>query len=655
MSITIKTYNAYFIFILFVFAANLLYAQGTTKTAAIYAKNDVDSVKIQKLIRFAAKNRYNANTLEAIKKANQLATTNKYKAKAQCALGNYYFYASKLDSAETILNNAKILVSKNNKAPFIKAAIRNSLSGIYRKRGDVTRAIETLLDSKRILENTDTLTLSPKARIRLKGEQVVLNNSLANFYNQIKEYDKAITYYDKAFNKALLLNVPANAGIVLSNKGDLLLNIGKYKEALEVLLKAKSLKTQGKASVFSIANSNQNIAAVLLKLGKYKEALDYANKAIEVYEKNKLDNELIFAYSLQGTIYYETKVYQKAIEKCNLAKDLALQKNVLEGQQKAYACLAKSYEAIGDYKAALSNYKALQKVKDTIFNEKNIKEITQLEMQHAYDSEKKIQKLLAITKDKESKAIIRNLIIGLVALLFVLLLLYRMNVLRKQSNEKLKEKNIKISETLAVNEVLVKETHHRVKNNLQIITSLLNMQSRFLADDKSKEILKDSQNRIKSMALIHQKLYKEEHLTSIETSTYFTELISSLCYSYGVDSSRILKDIKIESHLLDVDTAIPLGLIMNELISNAFKHGIDKETGEFSLSFLKINDELQLTIKDNGVGIPSNVDWEQSKSYGMKLVHTLSKKLNATITFINNNGLEIHMIIRKFDTIKIKG
>jgi two-component sensor histidine kinase len=655
MSIKIKTYNKYFIFILFVFASSLLYAQNATKTATIYAKNDVDSIKIQKLIRFAAKNRYNTNTLEAIKKANQLATSNKYKAKAQCALGNYYFYASKLDSAETILNNAKILVSKNDKAPFIKASIRNSLSGIYRKRGDVTRAIETLLDSKKILENTDTLTLSSKARMRLKGEQVVLHNSLANFYNQIKEYDKAITYYDKAFDKALLLNAPANAGVVLSNKGDLLLNIGKYKEALDVLLEAKLLKIQGKASELSIANSNQNIAAVLLKLEKYKEALNYVNKAIKVYEKNKLDNELIFAYSLQGAIYYETKAYQKAIEKCSLAKNLAIQKNVLEGQQKAYTCLVKSYEAIGNYKTALSNYKALQKVKGTVFNEKNIKEITQLEMQHAYNSEKKIQELLTVAKEKENKAIIRNLIIGLVALLFVLLLLYRMNVLRKQSNKKLKEKNIKISETLAVNEILVKETHHRVKNNLQIITSLLNMQSRFLTDDKSKEIIKDSQNRIKSMALIHQKLYKEEHLTSIETSAYFTELISSLCYSYGIDSAQILKDIKIESLLLDVDTAIPLGLIMNELISNAFKHGIDKETGEFSLSFLKVNNELQLTIKDNGAGIPNDMNWEQSKSYGMKLVHTLSKKLNATITFINNNGLEIHLIIRKFGSIKIKG
>jgi len=648
-----KTLLRYFIFILLLAFSFGIYAQSQVDT--LYLTSDIDTVKIQKLIRFAAKNRYNPNTLEAIKKANQFAKNNKYKAKAQCALGNYYFYASKLDSAEIILNNAKILVDKNDKAPFIKAAIRNSLSGIYRKRGDVTRAIETLLDSKKILTNTDTLTLSPKARIRLKGEQVVLNNSLANFYNQIEEYDKALAYYDKAFNKALSLNAPANAGIVLSNKGDLLLNIGKYQEALEVLLKAKKLKIKGKASVFSIANSNQNIAAVLLQLKKYTEALDYINKAVEVYEQNRLDNELIFAYTLQGTIYYETKAYQKAIEKCTLAKDLALQKHVLEGQEKAYACLAESYEALENYKAALRNYKDLQKVKDTIFNEKNIKEITQLEMQHAYDSEKKIQKLLVAAKEQENKAIIRNLILGLVALLFVLMLLYRMNILRKQTNEKLKEKNIKISETLAVNEVLVKETHHRVKNNLQIITSLLNMQSRFLADDKSKEIIKDSQNRIKSMALIHQKLYKEEHLTSVETSAYFTELINSLCYSYGVDASQILKDIKIESLLLDVDTAIPLGLILNELISNAFKHGIDKETGEFSLSFLKVNDELQLIIKDNGVGIPSDVAWEESKSYGMKLVHTLSKKLDGTITYINNNGLEIHLIIRKFDIIKIKG
>jgi two-component sensor histidine kinase len=620
---------------------------------SISQSDDKDSLKIKKLNRFAARKRYEKATLKSILEAKKIAKGNDiYLADTYCSLGNYYFYNSELDSAETILNKAKKLII-HKKAPFINAAIRNSLSGIYRKRGNIQLAIATLLESKSILEQIDTLKLTTNLRKRLKGENVVLNNSLANFYNQMEDFDKALAHYDKAYSSALDLNSIANAGVILSNKGNLLLNIGKFKEALVVLKKAKQLKIEGKAPKSSIANSNQSIGEVFVKLENYDDAMNSFNKAYDYYSKANSKLGLMEISTKRGMLNNVLKKYPKAITDCSRAKKLALENNILEIQKDACLCLSKAYEKVNKLGKSLANLKIYQKAKDSIFNKKNIKKITQLEMEYNFKKEKELQNLKLAAKEKENKTMVRSLVLGVLTLLLISGLLYRMNYIRRKSNFQLKEKNQKISETLAINEILIKETHHRVKNNLQIVSSLLNMQSKYLDDQKSKEIISDSQNRIKSMSLIHQQLYQEENITSIETTSYFTKLIDSLCLSYGIDISVIEASINIESLLLDVDTAIPLGLVLNELISNAFKHGVDKKSGEFYFKFRKrSNKELVLIVRDNGQGISNGFDWKNTKSYGMKLIHSLSKKLKADLSFNNKNGLEVIMKIHKFKLAK---
>ncbi|WP_457617621.1 histidine kinase dimerization/phosphoacceptor domain -containing protein [Lutibacter sp.] len=623
--------------------------------SSIHFSKYSDSLKIIKLNRFASKKRYEKYTIKLIKEAEKIAIRSKnlkFQADTYCSLGNFYFYNSKLDLAEASLLKAEKL-AKTQKIPFIKAAIKNTLSGIYRKKGNISLAIKTLLNSKKILENIDTLTLNESLNKRVKGEKIILNNTLANFYNQIEETQKAVTFYNEAYRAAIALNSSFIAGVILSNKGDLLLNEGKYNEALKLLLKGKALKIKGNAPLSSIANSNQNIGAALLKLKKYNEALNNLNKALNYYLKNNLPTGLMQTYIERGHLYFLKGELSMAKIDCEKAKVLAVKYATLESQKNACLCLSKTYEALGDNKNSLINYKLYQVAKDSIFNERNFKKITQLEMQYKYDKEKELQEFFTKTREKENKTTIRNLVVSILTLVLILGLVYRLYYIRHKSNNQLKLKNIEISNALAINETLFKETHHRVKNNLQIISSLLNMQSHFLDDDKSKAIVTESKNRINSMSLIHQKLYQENSITGIETSSYFTELIDSLCHSYGVNRNNVKINVSIENILLDIDTAIPLGLILNEIISNAFKYGISNKTGVFSLSFFKQNKrELILVIKDNGPGIPNNFNWEESKSYGMKLIQTLSKKLKATLKFKNNNGLEIIMKIHKFNLAK---
>jgi len=612
-----------------------------------------DSLKVKRLNSFAARQRYHKLTIRYIDEAKKIAKNDPVSlSDTYCALGNYYFFNSKIDSAEFYLNKANKLLS-GQKAPFLKASILNSLSGIYRKHGNISLAIATLLESKSVLEKVDTLRLKPDLRKMLKGKKIVSNNSLANFYNQMKDYEKALSHYDAAYKSALSLQTPANAGVILSNKGNVLLNVGKYKRAYEVLQEAKELKIKGNAPKSSIANSNLSIGEALLKLKQYDKALASFNKAFTFYKENKLPIGLMEVKIQRGNLYNNLQKYHLAIKDCQEAKGLAIANKILEGQKNACLCLSNAYEKIKNYKKALQNYQLYQKAKDSIFNKNNIQKITQLEMQYSFNKEKELEKIKQKAIENENRIMVRNLIIGLLALILITILLYRLNYIRQKTNLQLKDKNQKISETLAVNKILLKETHHRVKNNLQIVLSLLNMQAKYLKDKKQKELIADTQNRIRSMSLIHQKLYKEKNITSIETKSYFSELILSLSHSYGIDLQKIKSNIQIESLQLDVDTAIPLGLILNELISNAFKYGVDEETGSFFFSFAKTKDEiLEVIIADKGNGIPPDFDLQKSKSYGMKLIHTLSKKLNAIITFNNNNGLEVRVKIYKFKLAK---
>ena len=200
------------------------------------------------------------------------------------------------------------------------------------------------------------------------------------------------------------------------------------------------------------------------------------------------------------------------------------------------------------------------------------------------------------------------------------------------------EKQIQAS--LREKEVLLKEIHHRVKNNLQIIASLLDLQSESLTDPQYLPIFQDSQHRIRSMALIHEHLYQSEDLAQIDFAQYIQELVYSLFSSYEPSVSGITLKLDIDATFLDIDTAIPCGLILNELVSNSLKHAFpDGRSGEICIG-LHLDQEKQLTlwIRDNGVGFPKGVDFRKTESLGLQLVCTLTTQLKGTITLDSSRG-----------------
>jgi two-component sensor histidine kinase len=193
----------------------------------------------------------------------------------------------------------------------------------------------------------------------------------------------------------------------------------------------------------------------------------------------------------------------------------------------------------------------------------------------------------------------------------------------------------------------MKELHHRVKNNLAIVSSLLSMQSNRLEDKNAAKAVREGQMRVQAMSLIHQRLYKTDDVSTVNIKDYFTELAESLMQAYGYSSDDFELTIEVKNPALDVDLAIPLGLIVNELITNSFKYayeGIERP----SLSiYLKNDKDITLKIQDNGIGIDEKLVSQKSNSFGQKLIKGLSKQLKGTYKFENNHGTYFELNIPK--------
>jgi len=211
-------------------------------------------------------------------------------------------------------------------------------------------------------------------------------------------------------------------------------------------------------------------------------------------------------------------------------------------------------------------------------------------------------------------------------------------VVRDITNRKQAEEQVKAS--LKEKEVLLKEIHHRVKNNLQVIYSLLDLQSNYIKDPQALRVFKEGQNRIRSMALIHEKLYQSRDLAKIDFAKYLQSLTDHLFRSYGVDPETITLRIYVEDVFLGVDTAIPCGLIINELVSNSLKYAFPTgRNGEIVIDLRSDRENnLTLTIRDNGVGLPKDLDLQNTMSLGLQLVTLLSAQLGGTLALDRRGG-----------------
>jgi two-component sensor histidine kinase/CBS domain-containing protein len=218
---------------------------------------------------------------------------------------------------------------------------------------------------------------------------------------------------------------------------------------------------------------------------------------------------------------------------------------------------------------------------------------------------------------------------------------------RKRAEEKLKV-------SLKEKEILLKEIHHRVKNNLQIISSLLRLQSSYIKDEEARLLFKDSQNRIRSMALIHEKLYQSKDLSKVNFVDYIRDLSKNLLRSYSANTQLLTVESQLDSIPLSIDTAIPCGLIVNELVSNALKHAFPNASSDNRITIelqSQKKDQLTLIVSDNGVGFPEDLNFRKTKSLGLELVCTLAEQLSGTIELNSSQGTSFKTVFAEKENI----
>ncbi|HEY9487195.1 MAG TPA: sensor histidine kinase, partial [Chryseosolibacter sp.] len=320
------------------------------------------------------------------------------------------------------------------------------------------------------------------------------------------------------------------------------------------------------------------------------------------------------------------------------SEEMASSLGLLEQLKQIYGLQIKLNQKNGDLDKALAYSEQLLVVKDSLLNREKAQSLA--EMQTRYESLKKEDRITLLEKEGLLQTVelerrqiwIYSMALAIVLIAIIGILIYfNLRMVRKNKTHI---------------ELLLKELHHRVKNNLQILSSLLSLQSQQLTDDTAIKAVKSSESRINAMALIHRKLYTVDQNRTIDIKEYITELIQYLVYSYGYHEKNFKLDLEIKEISIDVDKAIPLGLILNELISNAFKHAYENHPNPrlvVNLAFPESN-ELNICIKDNGTGMPSR-DEKQRKTFGMKIVSTLIKELKGTIHVKSENGTTYNLHI----------
>ncbi len=212
-----------------------------------------------------------------------------------------------------------------------------------------------------------------------------------------------------------------------------------------------------------------------------------------------------------------------------------------------------------------------------------------------------------------------------------------------------KEYERQLEASIKEKEVLLKEVHHRVKNNMQVISSILNLQSSYIEDETALAILRESQDRIKSMSFVHESLYQSKTLSEVNFSEYVQNIARNLFHSYGRPEGGLSLDFDLEEVFLNLDTSIPCGLIINEVVSNSLKYAFQgREKGVIRIEFSKLADgKLKLIVSDNGIGLPDNFDIENAESLGLQLVTTLVTQVSGELKIDTSNGTEFNIVFKE--------
>jgi two-component sensor histidine kinase len=595
---------------------------------------------------------------------------------------HYSYYQINFDKAFYHATEAKKLAEKINNQKLLGHAL-NEVGEVYDMKGNHLKAKEHLFialhifsvthDSEWIVTVQKNLGLSNYYQGKLdssmywniealKIEDKLKNKeSIADIYNNMgmsealsDQKSKGIEFFQKSYKLYLEAEDFYSAANTMNNIGETYCDLKEYDSAIFHINKALKIATAHNIPV-QIRTSWVELGFCYNALKNYNEALRYFKK-VEADPETKQDiYDYINLLLGMSETYLGLKNYKKAIELSTkgISQKSVADNNYYDTFSRFYKILSESYEKVGEYTKALFFYKNYKLLSDSLLNEKNTTNMNELSAKFEFQQKQQQIDLLQkenLVKDysiQKSKASVFLYLTALCfsALVIIALLVFYLN--KRKTTRTLKEKNALISASLKERDVLLKEIHHRVKNNLQVINSLLNLQSKKMEDPTALEAIKEAKNRIKTMALIHQSLYSDKDLTNINTKEYVESLIHSLFVSYKINITEIDLITDVDSIPMEVDTLVSLGLIINELISNALKYAFENANkGRLEVNLKKTEENIILEVNDNGIGLPA--DWnKKTTSIGYQIINSFIKKVNGKINIDGTDGTRVQIIVNK--------
>jgi len=516
------------------------------------------------------------------------------------------------------------------------------------------------------MTKADFISSLEYARQSIKYMQETGDNALSSVFYQrmgeamtfLSEYDQALAWHQKAVNGLKTKQTQIFWYQSFIDETHVLFDLRRYEETL-TLIKSITRKFPPESSLDQL-NVYYSTGHSYYGLKDYSKAETQLQNFVQIadhYPIQYIHNILPDGYIVLATIYCKegkfklAKVYLQKTEALNLIfKSVITKMNLYDASFKLDSATGKNVAAIKDYQS----YKIMF---DSINNTKVRQEYDQLKIQFETVNKDRNIKILKQANELQNTKLkqdtyFRKMTVGAIALVTIIAgLLYYLYRSKQRSNVKLQSQQKVLENLITEKEWLVKEIHHRVKNNLHTIVSLLESQSAYLHNDDALAAVKDSQHRVHAMSLIHQKLYMGDNMTSIRSADYIKELVNYLKDSFSLNNT-IMFQIDVEQIDLDVSQAIPLGLIINEAITNSIKYAFNKPGGKITIKLLEISGSYLLKIEDNGVGLPKNFNVnDRTKSLGMSLINGLTREIAGHFDIFGDNGTSISILFPPYEVL----
>jgi two-component sensor histidine kinase len=619
--------------------------------------------------------------------------------KALKTLSHWNYSVNKYGLSLSYLYNISDIITFQNERLGIGKKLY-SIGNINKKNGQLDLALDGYQKSINILEKFKDF----KSLCEVLNKAGITDKDIEHYPGAMKHYHRA---YDIALKHKLDLNLAsksANMGVVFKRQNN-------YLEALKYYQMSKKIHTSAKNYV-GLANIYSTIGNIHRRLKQMNSARINFKTAIFYREKSGSEKILSYSYNNIAISFSDIKMFDSALHYLKISEKFKLKNDSIRDLASTYLNYAEIYDELNDtinfnkyyskgnaiaedYKdkvvinSLISTKSTIQsqndKYKDAYLNvlkvieQLNDDKIDQEQRQIAtsvlnaqFNDKRKNQQINNLAEANE-KLIDQNNEINLqknnlkmkdqlsfyliVALIGCAIFLISMILILFQKNKKLANNASTIEKAMVdlnksrgsieEKETLIKEVHHRVKNNLQIIKSLVRLQKNNVQDSTTKSILSEFELRVSSMALVHESLYKSDDLSKVNINAYYEKLIYSLIEAYSVSQS-IETNMNIDVVSLELDTLIPLGLLTNEIISNALKHGLKgQEKGLLTINFYLKNDFYYLYISDNGSGFPVDMEERVSNSLGMELIDALVQQLDGEMIRSSNPGAQFNIKFKK--------